>query len=219
MISHPIKSSYALVIDDHPLYANGIAALLTAHHLVQSTQTATTEEGCNEVIEKLGLPAIVVADFWLKSGAAVNLITNIKEANGLERILIVSADTDPAVALRAMSLANGFVHKQAPPDEFIQAVRHILSGGTWFVRDDTRHEEHASLREIPITASELGLSARQAQILHLVLEGQPNKRIALTLSLSESTIKEHVTGILHKLGVSNRVEAIAKMRGYRLVSE
>lgn len=62
----------------------------------------------------------------------------------------------------------------------------------------------------------LGLTPRQGDVLALVLQGLPNKRIALLLDLSESTVKEHVSGILQRLGVSSRVQAITLLRGRRL---
>ena len=67
-----------------------------------------------------------------------------------------------------------------------------------------------------MTPVELGLSARQGQILALVLQGLPNKRIASQLDIAESTVKEHVTGILERLRVRTRVEAITLLRGRRL---
>jgi DNA-binding NarL/FixJ family response regulator len=72
-------------------------------------------------------------------------------------------------------------------------------------------------REWEVTPAELGLTPRQGEILALVLRGLPNKRIALTLSLAESTVKEHLTGIFERLGVKSRVEVMAHLRGRQLV--
>lgn len=63
---------------------------------------------------------------------------------------------------------------------------------------------------------ELGLTERQGQVLAMMLRGQPNKRIALALDISEQTVKEHVTNILARLGVANRMEAITLLRGRRI---
>ena len=72
-------------------------------------------------------------------------------------------------------------------------------------------------RDLPVTPTELGLSMRQGEILALVLQGLPNKRIALQYDLSESTVKEHMSAILLRLGARTRVEAITRLRGRRLV--
>ena len=65
-------------------------------------------------------------------------------------------------------------------------------------------------------ARELGITTRQAQVLTLVLRGKPNRAIAQALSLSEHTIKEHVTAVLQRLGAANRVELFTKLRGVEL---
>lgn len=68
----------------------------------------------------------------------------------------------------------------------------------------------------PLRAAELGLTQRQGEVLAMVLRGLPNKRIARALNLSEATVKEHVSGILARLGVANRVEAIVRLYGRTL---
>ena len=94
----------------------------------------------------------------------------------------------------------------------------MLEGKAWF--EDSAGVEHLQRpsREWEVTAGDLGLTPRQGEILSLVLRGLPNKRIASALNISESTVKEHVTAILEKLGVRTRVEAITAMRGRRLVN-
>lgn len=211
------ENSYALIIDDHPLYGRGIAALLVAHRIVTHTHIAANVDACIDIIQRFGTPAITIADFWLATGASVDLIAQLKTSHGIRAVVIVSADNDPAVSLRALDVADGFVHKQADADIFLRAIETVIRGGRWHEHNAHIQMTDARAREIPITSEELGLSTRQAQILSFVLQGYPNKRIASTLSLSESTVKEHITGILSKLDVRNRVEAIAKLRGYRLV--
>ena len=93
--------------------------------------------------------------------------------------------------------SQGFVHKQALPEVFGLAFAAMLAGGRWFEHKtiDCAHQP----REWAISPAELGLTPRQGEILALVLRGRPNKRTALTLSLSESTVKEHLTGIFDRL--------------------
>jgi DNA-binding NarL/FixJ family response regulator len=160
-----------------------------------------------------------VIDFWLADGTTAELVTQLRQHSPSTALLVLSGDDDPQVAALVKSCgAHGFVHKQQPPDVFALAVTEVLNGGTWF-QAQAAGSMRSSMRELPVTAAELGLSPRQGEILQFVLQGMPNKRIAQTLALSESTVKEHVTGILQKLGVANRVEAITKLRGRRLVIE
>lgn len=79
------------------------------------------------------------------------------------------------------------------------------------------HDEPPRVFEMRTVAPDyLGLTPRQGDVLALVLQGLPNKRIALVLDLSESTVKEHVSGILQRLGVSSRVQAITLLHGRHL---
>jgi len=90
--------------------------------------------------------------------------------------------------------ADGFLHKQESPEVFGRAVAALLQGGSQLAGREFPN------KDLPVTAAELGLTVRQGQVLAMMLKGLPNKRIALNLSLSEQTVKEHVTGILKRLG-------------------
>ncbi|MCO4094037.1 MAG: response regulator transcription factor, partial [Acidovorax sp.] len=105
----------------------------------------------------------------------------------------------------------------APPEVFAQAVEALLGGLAWFMPPPAQHGQPARSRDMPVTPAELGLSVRQGEVLALVLQGLPNKRIALQFDLSESTVKEHMSAILQRLGARTRVEAITQLRGRRLV--
>ncbi len=104
-----------------------------------------------------------------------------------------------------------FFHKHDSPQIFNQAVTALQNGQFWF--PDT--SEPSSLSSSTVNYQEFGLTQRQAEVLTMMLRGFSNKRIAMTLAVSEQTIKEHITGILSKLGVSNRVEAITLLQGRR----
>lgn len=112
--------------------------------------------------------------------------------------------------------ARGFVHKQAPPETFGAAIKAVLGGAMWFAPVPASRPAVVAPREWPVSPAELGLTLRQGEILRLVMRGLPNKRIASQLGIAESTVKEHVTGILERLGVRSRVEAIAHLRGRRM---
>jgi DNA-binding NarL/FixJ family response regulator len=94
-----------------------------------------------------------------------------------------------------------------------EAVSALIEGLGWFM--PISHQAIGSpirKNQWPVSARELGLTVRQGQILGMILEGLPNKRIAQSLNVTEATIKEHITSILHKLNVKTRIEAIAKLK-------
>ena len=211
--------AYALIVDDHPMLGSGIAEFIKAQGLLDAVRNVCESEAALDVINQYGSPTLAVVDFWLAAGASVDLLQHLRVHSPSTAILVISGDASAKVQEKARICgARGFMDKQASPEIFKQAIMAILGGLTWFhAASPDAASTRPAAHDFPVTPGELGLSLRQGQILALVLQGLSNKRIALTLSVAESTIKEHITSILHKLSVSNRVEAITKLRGIQLV--
>lgn len=208
---------YALILDDHPLVARGTAEFLRSRLPHLEVVVAANAREWEQIIQTRGAPAVALMDFWLADGAALPLITYIRTHCPHAAVAVMSGDDDPAVIdqVRAAG-AHGFIHKQESPETFAHAIQALLGGLAWFTPGATVHRPVRS-RELPVTPAELGLSVRQGEILALVLQGLPNKRIAQHYDLSESTVKEHMTAILQRLGARTRVEAITRLRGRLLV--
>lgn len=212
-------SRYALIIEDHPLVAQGIAQYLrTVRPDVHMHIVANKSEGLN-LLRRSGRPLVVIADIWLPEGSSLQAIAPWRVICPGLVWLAISGDDDPSIRAQARAAgAQGFVHKQAPAETLAAALHSVLEGKPWY--EDSSAQQHLQRpnREWEVTAADLGLTPRQGEILALVLRGLPNKRIASALDITESTVKEHVTAILEKLGVRTRVEAITAMRGRRLVT-
>lgn len=207
----------AIVIDDHPLFARGIAAFLESHCNFDVVKAVSNIDDLWNYIDPANPPQMFVLDFWLPDGASLSLLSQLKSKYPEIPILVVSADDDIAVQKKVkLAGAHGFINKQETTDIFVQAAASLLSGNTWFINSNEQPYHVNQPKELTITAIELGLTARQGEILMMIIQGLPNKRIAQVLSLSEQTVKEHVSGILARLGVHNRIEAITKLRGKRL---
>jgi DNA-binding NarL/FixJ family response regulator len=208
---------YALVIDDHPLVARGFAEYLVSHCGFVHAHIATSAVDCWRRIETEGCPGVAVVDFWLPDGAALLLIRQLATQCVQTRLLVVSGDEDKAIESKAREAgAHGFLHKQESPDVFALAIAALRTGGAWFGPLGDAALRPIAQRELPIRARDLGLTDRQGQVLGMMLRGLPNKRIAIDLAISEQTVKEHMTNILAKLGVGNRMEAITLLRGRRI---
>ena len=160
---------------------------------------------------------MLVVDIWLAEGNSLDhLGAWLARCPGVSW-LAMSGDDDPQVAARARAVgAHGFVHKQAPPETFSRALDALLGGQPWFDEPPAGATQAPAPREWEVTPAQLGLTQRQGEILALVLRGLSNKRIAQMLDISESTVKEHLTGIMERLQVRSRVEAITALRGRRL---
>lgn len=213
----PPQAPYALVVDDHPLVARGMTEFLRLHKKLSDAVCVGTAQEALITIAGRGAPALALVDFWLADGATTHFIRDLLALAPRTRVLMVSGDSHGAIVTKVRSSgAHGFVHKQQGPEVFSAAVDAVLAGGTWFDGELPATEAVPLSREVPLSPADLGLTARQGQILACILEGQPNRQIAAALSVSEHTVKEHVTAILARLQVRNRVEAITKLRGVRL---
>lgn len=211
-----VPSSNALVVDDHPMVARGMAEFLTTHCGFTQVHTAADAAACRACIESEGRPSLAVIDFWLPDGAALQLLRELGDCCPLTRLLAVSGDDDARIQAKVReSGAHGFLHKHEPPEVFARAVTALLQGRDWFGTDAIAAVQASPRRELPVHARDLGLTERQGQVFALIVRGLPNKRIAQALSLSEQTVKEHMTSILARMGVTNRVQAIALLRGRR----
>ena len=209
---------YAIVLDDHPLVGHGMAQYLQALRPDLAVKVATSWAQAQQCMHAQGCPQMLVADVWLSEGSILKTLTQWRAQCPHTPWLAISGDDDPSIPERVrLAGAQGFVHKQASPEVFGQAVVAVLAGGQWYPVPEETHTPGSHPREWDVTPTELGLTLRQGEILALVMRGLPNKRIALMLGVSESTVKEHLTGILERLGVKTRMEALTQLRGRRLV--
>jgi len=137
-------------------------------------------------------------------------------------VVVVSGSDDTRSVLRALDLgAMGYIPKTSPRDVLLGAVRLVASGGIYVPVEALKARdagEHAPAASSSKTAADLGLSARQWEVLGLLLKGLPNKLIARKLEISENTTKIHVSAVLRALGVSSRTQALlaANRLGLRL---
>lgn len=209
---------YALVVDDHPLVGRGVAEYLKGHAQLDDAVVASHTQEVMDTIDRLGAPAVMLVDFWLSTGATDQLIRLVRKRWPDTKVLVMSGDDNPAIVTKVQACgAHGFLHKKQSPGTFSDAVTALLQGRLWYTQEEASSVPHASSRPVNVTAGDLGLTPRQGQILGMLLQAWPNRRIASTLSLSENTVKEHVTAILNKLSAANRVELITKLRGVVLV--
>lgn len=211
-----LGAGYALVVDDHPLVARGLAQFLQSHCGFARVRLAADGAACQACLQKHGAASLVVLDFWLADGSALALLAQLRAQVPNARLLVLSGDEDPGIQSQVQTAgAHGFLLKQASPDRFARVVESLLAGELCF-EPVAAMRLPVARRELPLRAADLGLTERQAEVLSLTLRGLPNKRIARMLVVSEATVKEHMGKILAKLGVSNRVEAINLLNGRRL---
>ncbi|AYZ29873.1 response regulator transcription factor [Serratia sp. FDAARGOS_506] len=202
---------YALVVDDHPLVASGIANFLSTHCRFKQAHVVTNEENCHRHIRENGPPRLLVIDFWLSSGTALILLKEVKQRYPQVRILVVSGDENNDIWQKVHNAGgHGFVLKNEPPELFAKAVFALNNNQEWFPKGN-----ELAIKSSHNHLKKFNLTPRQIDVLTMMLRGLPNKRIATQLSISEPTVKEHISNILKKIGVNSRVEAITLLHGKR----
>ncbi|HIH9248886.1 TPA: LuxR C-terminal-related transcriptional regulator [Enterobacter ludwigii] len=207
--------NYALVVDDHPLVASGIANFLITHCRFKQAYVVTNEEDCYRHIRENGPPRLLVIDFWLSSGTALKLLKEVKQLYPQVRLLVVSGDENNDIWQKVHTAGgHGFVLKSEPPELFSRAVFALADNLTWFPCAN-----ECAVKTNNEQLSKFNLTPRQIDVVNMIMRGLPNKRIAAQLSISEPTVKEHISNILKKIGVNSRVEAITLLHGKREPSE
>ena len=207
--------NYALVVDDHPLVASGIANFLITHCRFKQAYVVTNEEDCYRHIRENGPPRLLVIDFWLSSGTALKLLKEVKQLYPQVRLLVVSGDENNDIWQKVHTAGgHGFVLKSEPPELFSRAVFALADNLTWFPCAN-----ECAVKTNNEQLSKFNLTPRQIDVLNMIMRGLPNKSIAAQLSISEPTVKEHISNILKKIGVNSRVEAITLLHGKREPSE
>ena len=201
------KIRSALIVDDHPLFCDALSMTLKAMLHVGDIKTAASLAEAEEVLTDAAFDVILL-DLNLPDVNGLNGLTQMMKAARETPILVVSSMAEPRIiALVLRAGAAGFVPKHSQPQVFGEALEAIADGRVYGAEQagefiDAQDEEADALQRLS------ALTLQQARILSLVCEGRLNKQIAYELSIAESTVKTHMTAILHKLGAQSRTQAV-----------
>lgn len=193
------------IIDDHPVVREGIRMLLEAAGGVRVVGAAESAQGALRELERTR-PDVVLLDLDLGEEDGLEAFPRILEAAPGARVLVLTALRDGSreeAALRAG--ARGFVHKDAPADVLLRAIRAVAAGDLWFDPGVLR----AGADPPPAGPSRFGsLTSRERDVVALVVEGLRNEEIARRLGINEKTVRNHLTAVFSKMGVSGRLELV-----------
>lgn len=201
-----------LLVDDHALARGGLRVVLD----VQDDIEVVGEAGDGDEAVELALrlrPDVVVMDIRMPRVDGIEATRRLVAQGTTARVLVLTTfDLDQYVYEAIRAGAAGFLLKDAPPGQLVEAVRAVAAGETLLAPAVTRRLLERFVRVPPPGAPRWEgldlLTEREVEVLRAVARGLSNREIADRLFLSEATVKTHVTRILAKLGLRDRVQAV-----------
>jgi DNA-binding NarL/FixJ family response regulator len=195
-----------MVVDDHPIVRQGLVSVLGDEDDLEVVGEAGSGREAVALTARLQ-PDVILLDLEMPDLDGIEAIPQLLAAKPGLRVLVFTAyDTDERVLGAVRAGAKGYLLKGASADEIARGIRTVHSGGS-YLEPRVASKLLAEVTSPRIRGS--GLSEREREVLRLVAEGLPTKQIALSLSISERTVKFHVNSIFHKLGADNRAQAVA----------
>lgn len=198
-----------LIVDDHPLVCSALEdTLKSAFDRCKFLQAHSAAEAL-DTVKRLDDVDLVLLDLKLPDVDGFQGLLQLRSEAPRVPILVLSGLDDARLVQQARSYgALGFVNKKASAAEIVAAVREVLAGNTAFSAPASPCAPDELERADQISRVIGTLTPQQATVLRLLGEGLLNKQIAYELSISESTVKAHVSAILKKLEVSSRMQAV-----------
>jgi DNA-binding NarL/FixJ family response regulator len=203
-----------IVADDHPLFRQGIGALLQdAAETEVVGQAGSGEEAIALAAEHL--PDVVVMDVSMPGIGGVGATRALSRTHPQIAVLVLTMmDEDESVAAAISAGARGYVLKGSEPEEILRAVIAVAQGQAIFGAGVANRIDRFFARDARAPAFEPfpDLTPREREILALMADGEGNAAIATRLGLSEKTVRNNVSNIFTKLRVTNRAAAVARAR-------
>jgi DNA-binding NarL/FixJ family response regulator len=187
-----VSSIRVAVVDDHPVVREGTAALLATQPGIEIVGSASSLSEAAELINRIEIDVLLL-DIRLGSDSGLRLLAADAARNPMPAIVVVTAYDYPQYADAALRLgASGFVLKTAPVAELVDAIARAAAGGLAF-----------SVR--PRSLAER-LSARELEVVRLVVDGRSNDEIGAALGIGSKTVETHLRRLFERFGIASRTE-------------
>lgn len=194
-----------LVVDDHPLMLQGIKQTLIAEPDMKVVGEAKSADEALSLLRAIEIDVLIL-DINMSGRSGLDALPDIRKTSPMLPILMLSIHPEGAVALRAIKAgANGYLSKDAIPEELIRAVRRVHSGKSYvspFLADLLVHEMNGHPLSLPHTK----LSDKEYQVMCLLASGKGITEIAALMRLSSSTISTFRTRLLEKMNMTTNAE-------------
>jgi DNA-binding NarL/FixJ family response regulator len=203
-----------LIVDDHHLIREGLRPILKRLGDGEETEVleAASFEAAVEYADRHRDLDLLVLDLRLPNVAGFAALCDLQERHPSLPIVIMSGEDDPELMRQAIEHgALGFIPKSSSADVILNALRLVLSGGTYLPRQIMAAPSRAAATPVKTAGARLtalGLTPRQADVLELLIAGISNKAICRELHLAEGTVKTHIAAAFKALNVTSRVQAV-----------
>lgn len=202
------SSLHVVIIDDHVMFAEGVAASLRATGEVSVDAIAPTAEAGEAAVD-LHRPHVVLLDFGLPDDDGVGLARRLHQRHPETRLVMVTSLVDERLVLKAVEAGcAGFVTKDRTVDELVAAIRSVADGEA-LISPVMLNKVLRQIRRRSEGSIGADLSEREREVLQYVCDGMTNPAIAERLHVSHNTVRSHVQNILSKLQVHSKLEAAA----------
>jgi DNA-binding NarL/FixJ family response regulator len=202
-------AQYRFVIaDDHPLFRGALKSALSSQFPDVDISEAGSLEDVTAALDADGDVDLVLLDLSMPGVRGFSGLIYLRAQYASVPVIVVSATEDAQTIRRSMELgAAGFAPKSLPMEAIRDALQTVLDGGTWTPPGvDLKSAE--TDEGVKLAKRLSTLTPQQVRVLMMLSEGLLNKQIAYELSVSEATVKAHVSAILTKLGVESRTQAV-----------
>jgi DNA-binding NarL/FixJ family response regulator len=193
-----------LIADDHPVVRQGLQVLLSVHDGIEVVGEAGDAAEALARAAELD-PDVILLDLKLPDRDGITVLRELRDRGVRARALVLTSASDRGlVPLAVAAGAAGFLYKDVDPDALVRAVRSVHDGNTLLAP-----EAAGSLvaSGAPAVRGIGALTGREREVLAQLADGRSNREIAKALSVSEKTVKTHVSSVLAKLGVADRTQA------------
>lgn len=199
-------SYHFIIADDHPLFRGALRQTIESVYPDADIEEAGALDDVASRLETSDVVDLILLDLTMPGMRGYSGLMYLRAQYPGIPIVIVSANEDPAAIRNCMKFgASGFIPKSFGIDVIRGAVLAVMQGGTWSPPDVDLDAEDETAGLVQQLAT---LTPQQVRVLMMLSEGLLNKQIAYELSVSEATVKAHVSAILQKLGVESRTQAV-----------
>jgi DNA-binding NarL/FixJ family response regulator len=197
-----------IIVDDHPLFRDALRQALSDKFSDLVISETGSLDGLSSMLEGKTETDLVLLDLAMPGVKGFSGLMYLRAQYPEIPVVVVSANEESSAIRRCIEFgASGFIPKSLPVETIREAVRTVLEGNLW-TPPDLDLGEAGDGETADLVARLATLTPQQVRVLMMLSEGLLNKQIAYKLSVSEATIKAHVSAILQKLGVDSRTQAV-----------